>query len=255
MASPSHSYVYAIVDRAAALPQHLIGLYDEPLTMVQWQELAAVVSTIFEPDIRPLAALLLRHEAVVEEIRRATPALPVRFGTILPGAAALAQSLADHYDVLLADLSRLGDKQEVSVTIRWDRVELSTDTNGESNSVLNDSRVEEDAGGRGTRYLLARRKVYQRTLVARESARAIASELDAHLRPYICESRHVIHADPHTALRTAYLLKPGALATIRDALENFQENHSALRLLVTGPWPPYSFVTVASKPAQVQESL
>lgn len=47
--------------------------------------------------------------------------------------------------------------------------------------------------------------------------------------------------DDHELLRCAYLVERASVDGFRDAVAELQRDRSDLALLLTGPWPPYSF--------------
>lgn len=243
----SACYVYAIVRRGDTthLPHNLTGLKGEPLTIVPWQALAAVISTTEESRIQPRAILLMRHEVVVEVICQIMPALPVRFGTVLPNATAVAHALEERYELLLSDLARIGGKQEIGVTVILDSMEdyvEESHVDAAYKNVAGRSYFSAEEQGQGTRYLMARKEAYQRQQATLDKAQTVVTDLDAILRPCAYQSRYTIHAKPRIIVRATYLLAPEMSVKAHDALALFQDQHSTLRLLVTGPWPPYSFV-------------
>ena len=251
----SACYVYAIVDRAAAtLPHSLTGINGEPLMLATWQALAAVTSATGEAKIAPRAALLVRHQAVVEVLCQITPTLPVRFGTVLPDVTSVVKALEDHNDTFVADLKRIGGKQEIAVTVLWDTPENSIQGNSNDTNDLDDTNhagmdhVFAEEKGRGTRYLLTRKEAYQRYQGAHEKAQAVITDLNTILRPYVCESRYTFSSKPKPSVRAAYLLAPEMLVRLRTALARYQAQRRAIQLLVTGPWPPYSFVSIPNGP-------
>ena len=83
-------YVYAIGRPGASLPDDLRGLDDRPLSVVALRDLEAVVSEIVRERLQASAENVLRHEFVIEAVRRVRPAIPVRFGTVLSDAEAVA---------------------------------------------------------------------------------------------------------------------------------------------------------------------
>lgn len=250
----SARYIYAIVRSGSShLPHTLTGLNGESLTLIQWQALAAVTSMTADSRVQPRAALLVRHAAVVEVICQYMPALPVRFGAVLPNATAVASMLEERYDLLLADLTRIGGKQELGVTVLWDSAENSsaetlTDTDTSYRHIAGIEYHHADEQGQGTRYLLARKEAYQHDQATRERAQAVIADLEKSLGPYVCESRCEIHMRPRINIRAAYLLAPEMVFRARDTLARYQEQRQDLRLLVTGPWPPYSFISAPGEP-------
>jgi len=64
------------------------------------------------------------------------------------------------------------------------------------------------------------------------------------LRPrYVSSEVWFVLPTSHLALRAAYLLEPSRVGAFRGAFEEVRQARPYLRLLLSGPWPPYSFVT------------
>jgi hypothetical protein len=231
--------VYAIVRREATLAGAQGGISE--LEMVPWKELAAVTIRVAPDGVPTTMEALLHHEVVVEAVRRQAPALPVRFGTVFRDTTALASALAERYEVLSADLDRLGDKVELSVTALWppagdDIIRGWEEVDAPEN--LTD----------GARYLQARIAQFRQEEAQRWHARLIAEKLDARLGEHAIERGHSLRPTPHAAVRMTYLLNPSALVAFRAAFDVLRHQEQEVRLLLTGPWPPYSFVTGTETP-------
>ena len=233
----SACYVYAILARETPLPTGLRGFDGAPVALVPYRDLAAATSPLEHSAPRPTPQNMWRHEAIVEALRRQGFALPVRFGTVLADAAAVARALAARYDVLAADLARLGDKVELSLSVLWDPPRSPEQEHTPSSGAAR------EAQGPGARYLHARLAAHHREAAGREKARALARELDRELGAHALERRCTLLPTPRLAVRAAYLLEPGRIRAFRDAFDQLRRAHPDLRLLVSGPWPTYSFVT------------
>ena len=233
----SACYVYAILARETPLPAGLRGFNGAAVSTVPYRALAAAISPLQGEALRPTEENLWLHETIVEALRQQGPALPVRFGTVLADASAVADALAERYDVLAADLARLGDKVEFGLNVLWD----PPITSGEEQALGSGAAVE--AQGRGARYLRARLAAHRREAAMRERAGALARELDRELSVHARERRCTLLPTPRLLVRTAYLLEPERVPAFQDAFAQLRRAHPALRLLLTGPWPPYSFVT------------
>jgi len=215
MSSPR--YVYAIASRESALPKG-----SSSLMLVMYRDLAAVTRPVLDVGFRATTEAVLQHEAVVEAVRECGPALPVRFGTILRDAAVVESSLIEHYDSLMTDLERLGDKVEVSVTA------ISPASRGAASP--------RDA--RGGSYLRARADELRRDEALQERARA----LDQILGQLAVDRRASLSPTLGIAVRMMYLLEPRDVGSFRGAFETARSAEDEMRLFLTGPWPPYSFV-------------
>jgi hypothetical protein len=229
----SACYVYAILARETPLPARLRGIDGAAVSLVPYRALAAATSSLERGALRPTAENVWRHEVIVEALRRQGPALPVRFGTVLADAAAVAHALAARYDVLAADLARLGDKVEFGLSVLWDPP--STPREDQAPSMK--------AQSPGSRYLHARLAASRREAAGRERAGALARELDRELRVHALERRYTLLPTPRLAVHAAYLLEPGHVPAFQDAFAQLRRAHPDLRLLLSGPWPPYRFVT------------
>ncbi len=239
----SGCYVYAILARETVLPPGLVGFGGATLSTVPCGALAAATSPHDPGEPHPTAESVLRHEAIVEALRQMGPALPVRFGTVLPNEGAVADALADRYDVLVADLARLGDKVEFGLTVLWDRPIGNDDEPRDDRSPI--SREVTEAAGPGARYLRARLDEHRREAAARDRAKALAGDLDRALGSHTLERRCTILATSRLAVRAAYLLDPSRVRPFQETFQAIRRGHPDLRFLLSGPWPPYSFVSAA----------
>ena len=228
--------VYAIVGRDTLLPAAGIG-GDAELAMVPCGALAAVTGRMDAGAVRVTTEAVLHHEAIVEAVRRQGPALPVRFGTVFRDATSVASALAQRYEPLAADLHRLGDKVEMGLTAMWGESPSREPTAGATTGERTPA-----APGAGARYLYARAAAARHDAALKENARAVARELDLVLGALALERRESLLPTPRVAVRTAYLLDPAGVGAFRAAFDEVRGNRDDLRLLLTGPWPPYSFV-------------
>lgn len=244
-----HYYVYAIAAPDMRLPEGMPG-FGSPLHIVPCGELGAIVSAVPAAELDGITAAastddLVRHETVVEAVRASAPALPVRFGTVLPGEQGVRRAVTSQYDTLRNDLRRLGDKIELGVTVLWRHVgEPSAAPTPDLDAGMQsgaDTSTKTRRGGLA--YLRARQTAYREAESARARAQTLAGELDALLRPNALECRRVICPTERLALRDVYLLERDRLSAFERAFAQAQQRHQEVRLLLSGPWPPYSFVT------------
>jgi hypothetical protein len=231
----SACYVYAVVGRDTPVPSAVRG--SPALTMVPCGGLAAVTERIDDERAAPTLDAVLRHEAVVEAVLRRGRALPVRFGTVFPDARSVAAALADRYEALTSDLDRLGDKVELSLSALWA-------TGGDEAGRSSPPR-ETASHGAGATYLHARAADLRREDQLKVRAAEVARDLDRTLGPLALERRHSLLPSPAVAVRVAYLLDSARVGAFRAAVEDMRDARAEPRLVLTGPWPPYSFVESA----------
>jgi hypothetical protein len=228
-------YVYAIVRRDAQLPPSSKSAATS-LTKVPWRDLAAVTGRTPLESTPLTTESMLHHEAIVEAVRHVSPALPVRFGTVFNDAAAVASALAERYDELTADLERLGDKVELSITALWTEIPVVDEPAPQQGDTSSEP-------GAGARYLLGRAADLRRDELLRTRAKVVAQRLDQELGSRAIERRETLLPTPRVAVRVAFLLNPEGVREFRARFEEMCRGRRDVRLLLTGPWPPYSFVT------------
>lgn len=206
--------LYAIIDHPGPpLPEGM------SLGLVARQDLAAVwapADTVGEVT----AETLWRHERVVEALMDDRDVLPVRYGTCLPDEAAVAAFLEARHDELVTLLGNIRGAVEVSVRT------LATDTAP--------SAPETTRPNTGTEYLRARRRQGD---AQDDAARVAHDPLTAVARA----QRRRPPTQPDELVRAAYLIDRSAVESFSALVAELQRHNPALRLICTGPWPPYSF--------------
>jgi hypothetical protein len=233
--------IYAIATRDMQLPPGLTGLGDCALSTVSWGSLAAVTSPLAPCGLRRTTENVLRHGAIVEELQARGPTLPVRFGTVVADPEGVAHALAERYAELTVDLARLGDKAEFGLTVLWNRPR--GDDDGHPDDPVPPMGDDGVRHGPGTRNLQARLAASRRDAARRKVARIIAREIDTALGSQVLERRCSIAPTDRLAVRAAFLIEPIRFAVCQQSINEVRRQHPELRVLVSGPWSPYSFVS------------
>lgn len=204
----------------------LLAITDDPpahlpvgadLCTVECAGLAALCGPAQDGELSVVA--LWRHEEIVEEWMRDCDLLPARFGTRLRDETEVAALLAGRREEFLAALDRVRGSVELSV-----RVVEAGSRNGSAQRPAT-----------GADYMRARRRLGDARVDATKSVHhplaALARESDAHGGTHENE-----------VLRAAYLVDRRAVTPFAARVAALEHQNPALRLLCTGPWPPYSFV-------------
>ena len=220
-------YLYAITD--ASKPPRATGLHGASVDAICVGALAAIVSEHDDLAPRVDEQAMWAHEAVVEALMLDASVLPVRFATVLDDAETVEAMLRDRGPEFRRALDRVRGAVEVGVRITID------DERSDATAVGEDSDV-----GPGTAYLLRR---VERTCRAEEAAKRIHEPLCA-----LALDHTRISASPRRpSLGAAYLVDAGQLDDFATAAERLQAETEGVALVVTGPWPPYSFTSTEAR--------
>jgi hypothetical protein len=224
-ASARSLYVYAITQRRDDAPPQRAGLDGAPLEVVAHRELAAVVSAHDRARIDPSEAALWEHEAVCEALLAAGAVLPAKFGLMFSDEGKLLAELAARYEELAAALQRVSGRVELGVRVL--------------RRGAPDSETSAPRGGTGTDYLTAR-------LAESREAKELADAVHGTLAELAVDSRRDVLLTPSFLLSAAYLVDRDRTNAFVERIEALDQEHAEARILCTGPWPPYNFVTGAT---------
>lgn len=254
------TYAYCVVAGDARLA--LEGLHgvegDRPVEIVRHGDLAAVTSRVplaefgAEPlkrnlnDVGWLERTARAHQAVLDRALSGGSMVPLRLCTVYNDDDAVRAMLDRERESLTAALDRLRARTE------WG-VKLIADPGATPPADAGDGEPAPKLGapGAGSAFLARKR----RDRVARadtrrltqEAARAIHARLREHaaaatvLRP---PPRELSPGAGQLVLNGSYLVDVARAGEFRALATELGERHAAsgLRVEVTGPWPPYSFV-------------
>jgi hypothetical protein len=248
-------WAYGVVPAGTTLPATGVGIAGGVVQPVPAGDLVALTSRVprrefaAEPlrdnlnDLKWLERVAREHEAVLEQVIEATTIVPLRLCTIFDDADGVTRMLEREREPLTRALQRLDGRQEWGVKLLVDGDRLAATA----------APARDQAQGDGGAAYLARRR-HERE--AREAARALAVQLvediDGSLRAHAidavrlpAQNRELSGHSGDMVLNAAYLVDDGAVDELRACVGELQERHAEFgaRLQLTGPWPPYNFVT------------
>jgi hypothetical protein len=194
------------------------GHEEAPLEAVEHGDLAAVVSAHAE-SIPGGEAALWRHEEVVESLMAATPVLPMRFGAVVAGREDVHTLLEREQVRYRGLLEEVRGRVELGVRVM---------PTGDDGPPLPEAKT-------GEAYLMHRLERNRRAAQALQ-------DVHAELAGLAVRSRLREAALGRMASSGAYLVEAGDVERFSAAVERVDAAHPELAVLLTGPWPPYTFV-------------
>ena len=198
--------VYALTSPTAAVPR--------PLRRITVDSIGAVVQIVGRAP-RPTESALRRFDRLLKSLAASTPAiLPVRFGTAIADLDELTFILQARQATLRRSLRNV--RGRVQMTLRLANSQRPTPNAQPSKS--------------GAEYLRSR---------AAERQVPAFAPLRAAVRRWVKDER----VEKQGRLATVYHLIPrGSVPAYRRALDAAARD-ADLRVVVSGPWPPYAFST------------
>lgn len=253
MAEPL-TYVYAVVHRSAGgPPPGSQGFGGAELRRVEHGELAAVASDVAEDefgesalrrnleDVDWLNSTARTHNQGVEAVAEEAAVVPMGLATVFYGDDRVRACLAERAELFGELLDQVAGRTEWGVKAY---AELTAAEEREPAGMAGTGRP----GATYLRRVRERRDTAER---AKQDAVRQAGEVHAALaglaaqaRTHRPQSRELAGYRGVMVLNGAYLVDGTRDEEFTGAVHELAREHTALRLELTGPWPPYSFATV-----------
>jgi hypothetical protein len=194
-------------------------------------ELTAWISPERVPDAGPFTRTdLLEHHRVVTEIfEQVEGCLPARFPTVLVDAAAVQRHLEERQGELTRQIEAVRGACELAVTAVW-----TTD----------DAAPVVQATTPGREYMLRRQAELTASDERHARAEAVAAEIEHATGDALRDSERHVCPSHDVALSIALLVARPYADAVRERLGHVSRRD--VRILVHGPWPPYTFAGVRS---------
>jgi|GEM_PF-1388430 len=211
------------------------------LSIEKFQDIAAVYSYTSNSSLKPNSENIWWHETVVETLMANRTVLPVRFGTILDNQKILQVKLENLYPQLKSNLQHLSGKVEVSLHVLW------TQSDRESLIPKKDKITNQEKPPQtGIEYMQARLFEQKQDNAIRVKAEDVISRLNTTIQDFAYEEKHQYISSQGILLKAAYLINREQLDQFQQKINEFSENNHKnqnLKILLTGPWPAYSFIS------------
>jgi len=193
-------------------------------------------------DLDWLATTARAHHRVIDAVGQA-PVVPMRLATVYRDDTNVATVLAERGADFRAALARTGEREEWGVKAYAARPAAPAPAGQASSGA--------DYLQRRRRELSEREDTRRAATASAEQIHAALSRLAAGARLHPPQSPQLTGNSAPMILNAAYLLDSGRGRKFVEGVSDLAEQHPAVRLEVTGPWPPYSFATLEPAGQQV----
>ena len=244
------TYVYAIIPSADSVVFDVAGLDDddEEVSTVSRGSIAAVIGVSPLTDYRGLqrseaVRYLVAHQRVLECVMRDYPALPVKFGTVLPDEDCVRRLLEQEAKLFGETLGQLSGLAQMEVVVLWNLQDIFQQI-GQEEPV---ARLKAQIASRPAEETMAERvDLGQLVKACLERQRAVISDrLLPALRQVAVDMALNPLMDDSMVINVALLLKNTSRGALDQRLEQLDVDFGGrLRFRCVGPLPPYNFATV-----------
>jgi len=241
-------YIYCLTRDAgqSAFDAYRLGLGGSEVHPISFKGISALINEVDSNQIISSFQNALIHQAIVyEALEHSRSTIPCRFGTLFPDDKNILMFLREHYARLDDRLTRLEGKMEVGVQAIF---------NGKTIAAGLEARGQGDTetrgqGDTGISYLLEKKKQFDAVRELDEEADSFIQELNEAMSPLWFEVKaEKRRTEQAFLLSVCYLVGQKNLSSFKIAYQRFKRDKPNLRLLYTGPWPPYGFADMDFRP-------
>ncbi len=221
--------IYGIMKDPAVDGTSMTGMKSRAVSFVAGHGLCAAASELDVAEGAPPVSELLTYSKVVEDLHRLQPVVPMRYGCFLNGMESIRKILGERQRQYHALLEELDGRVEMGIRILLPEERA-------------DPRQEEQPAD-GRNYLLQRKTHYRmRERASRQQEILVEDCLQAFAGLYGRHRTETAVKNGTVILSLYFLVLRIHVARFQEAFGKLTANGKALSLL-SGPWPPYNFVT------------
>lgn len=199
-------------------------------------------------DLDWLGTIGVRHQEVVARLAACGTIVPLRAFTLFSSEEKVREFLAGNRADLLSVLARLDGKDEWTIRIEFEPEQWSHALAARSESLR---AIEEEmkTAPAGKAYLLKKKLEESKKRAAEEAENSLVGEIGVAVPDHLAVDRRLEGraerggSDPQLTL----LVERGRTGELRRLHESLAQRYApeGVALVLTGPWPPYTFVAEA----------
>jgi len=232
----------------------IAGVDGQPIGIVSHNGLSASVSPCIEANLTPDIARIQAYQKVIERFNHRRTIIPMRYGCLFPNKESIARHLGQRGRYYLSLLSELNGSVEMGI-----RVMMSARIGSDVSDVSDRSEQEAAPTSNtqfppsGKEYLTARKAHYCREDHNLEETEQLIAQLPAafsglflRFKSELAPTRQTgrtVSASDNPLLSLYFLVRRNSVESFREAFRRVA-SRGPHKLLLSGPWPPYNFVTL-----------
>jgi len=225
------------------------GIFDEKLFTVAFDQICAVVSDTISAGLTPERLNAINYAGVIEILAQQFTLLPMRFGSVMESTDAIGKMLERNYEEIQKNLQKVENKVEYGLKILCNsgklREELRPKAEGifqlnkEHNSEVKNSIYRDYVNKKLIEHRLEELLLsYIDSVIAQITSKIDQLNAERKFKKIITET---------TIIDAVFLLGKEQENSLIGIVDDFKNQYHALNFVLTGPWPPYSFVEITIK--------
>jgi hypothetical protein len=225
------------------------GISGVALYSVCLNGIAAVVGENKKSDLISDKANAIEFAGIIEKLSHHFTLLPMRYGSFMESADAIALMLERNYQEIEQNLGKVEDKYEFGLKVFCDseklksgilqKTEAETGTSADAATEVKYSVFRE--------YVNAKLKAHRLEELMISYVDSVIIAINTQLTLLQAEHKFKKMASASILIDSVFLLEKRKKDELVDVIKKLQGQYPELDFVLTGPWPPYSFVETTIK--------
>jgi len=242
----TRKYLYGVINCGSLRSLELTGIDGATVYCRPHKSIGAAVSDVDCADCLRDISAIAHHEGMIESLMEQYSLLPARFGTVMPDQHGIDDLLRENYASFCCDLQRLENKVQFDLSVLWPAYELRVAIE-QNEAPLGEVARLGKTGDPGARYAVYKQREKAILRVLERKAAEHADEVQSSLLCLCGESRCETLPSEGVMLRGYYLIDRTLCDELRNTIDTLQARAPRFTFLLTGPWPPYSFMNLEER--------
>lgn len=247
--------IYSIVssknstEKLLALLAETKGMGGAGLFALSFDDIAAIAGDI--DSAHPIAgkASALEYAAVIETLFHQFTLLPMRFGSVMKSNEAVVHMLENNHPDIKQNLIQVENKYEFGLKLFCDPKKINEELRiqSETSSKAQQAPVAEIINSTSMEWVNKKLKEHRLEELLVRYVDSVIADISGQLDRLnaICKIKKLV--SPATVMDGVFLLDKALKEELVRTTGRLQEKYPALNFVLTGPWPPYNFVTFTVK--------
>jgi hypothetical protein len=246
------NYIYCIIDAKQERNFGAIGIDNEDVLTIGYDDLSMVVSS------HPMARVvvdrdnMLIHEKVIEEVMKEFDSvLPVRFGTIAASADEVRNLLDRRYREFKNLLKQVGHKVELGVKGIWTDMDSIFKEITEENKAIKKGKekIQKERHKKNIEARMEIGKMVEQALAKKKEQEA--GKIAGLLRSSAVDYRFNRTVGDQMFINAAFLVDKGREKEFDNIMDDLSEKHNKrIKFMYAGPLPVFNFVNIIIYPEE-----
>ena len=224
-------YVYCLAEGVEAIAETVSGVSSAPVRLLTIDDFVVLVSDLDIDAVPVTRENVLAHSAVVRSVMDRTTPMPFRFGTLITEAQ-LRSYISMRKPALETKLAHVRDCVEMSVKIIW---------NAEPEGPTEKRATEP---GTGTAFLTEKRREILGNELRAAEAKEISTWLHQSVSGLTRDEQAALRPNEKLVVSASHLVERARLKQYQEKVAETRASRPELHFLLSGPWPPYTFVNI-----------